>query len=87
MCVDTTSAANTLCTKLWKKQSSGQRIDYILGWILAIRTSPGHHLSSVAAVNLILKDGWGVLEELCYLEFPEFVENPKIIMMIAIFAW
>ena len=32
-------------------------------------------------------EGWlGVLEKLFYLQFPEFGESPKIIMMIAIFA-
>ena len=52
-----------------------------------IRTIPGHHMQSVAAVDLILKDGSGVLEELSHLQFPEFGESPKIIMMIAIFAF
>ena len=44
MYVDTRAVANALRIKLWKEQSIGQRIDYILGWTLAIRTNPGHHM-------------------------------------------
>ena len=57
MYVDTTSAVNTPHIKLSKDQCIGQRIDYTLEWTLVIRTSPGHHMKSAAAVDLILKNG------------------------------
>ena len=47
-----------------------------------IRTSTGHHILSVAAVDLILMDGWGSGKVISFAVSRDWRE-PKIIMMIA----
>ena len=85
MYVDTTSAVNTTHENVnGTKYGTAYSLYFVMGFNKTGQSWAPLFISGAA--NQILKDGQGILKKLCYLQFPEFQKNLKIIVMIAIFA-